>query len=264
MVTLDAVLLGGGTGNRFSRGPNSPDRARGTTPPKQFALVGDVPVFIHALRGLLALNDLRQVLITMPEPYLGLAEEYVMQHIPNKMNKTVIRIVAGGHRRQDSTHLALEALAELSPAPTRVLIHDACRPFLPREFMLRAKQHLLDRAYGAWIPVVPITETLKKVENQQVCQTLDRSEIFTVQTPQLFEYPLIRSLHDKVQQTPELLFTDDASICEYFGIPVGVFDGDPRNIKLTYPYELQVLRTMMELPLEEIQCEPASDLTFTV
>lgn len=199
----------------------------------------------------------------MPHPYIGLAEEYVVQHVSNH-SKVVIRIIPGGERRQDSTHLALEALAELSPAPTRVLIHDACRPYLPTEFLERTKKRLLDRAYGAWIPVVPVTETLKKVENQQVSQTLDRSEVYRVQTPQLFEYPVIRSLHEKVQSTPDLLFTDDASVCEYFGIPVGVYDGDPRNIKLTYQFELQTLKTMMELKLEENQCEPASDLTFTV
>lgn len=259
MVTLDAVLLGGGTGNRFSRGPGS----RGSSPPKQFALIGEVPVFIHSLKSLLSLGDLRQVVITMPQSYIGLAEEYLGQHVSG-VNKTVIRIVPGGNRRQDSTHLALEALAELSPDPTRVLIHDACRPFLPQEFMNRTKKYLLDRAYGAWIPVVPVTETLKKVENQQVATTLDRSEIFTVQTPQAFEYPVIRSLHEEVQKMPDQLFTDDASICEYFGIPVGVFDGDPRNIKLTYQFELQTLKTIMELPAEETPCAPASDLTFTV
>jgi len=257
MVTLDAVLLGGGTGNRF-RGPLAKE-----LPPKQFQMVGDAPVFIHCLRSLLSLNCFRQIVLAMPEEYVSLTEEFLDRHI-GKHPKTLIRVVPGGVRRQDSSGIALEALEELSPPPTRVLIHDACRPFLSQDFLERVKAALYDRAYGAWVPVVPVVETLKRIEEQRVVETVDRGMVQRVQTPQVFEFTVIRSLVEKIKESPELNFTDDASLCEYYGIPVGAFEGDVRNIKLTYGFELDTLRSMLNEAIKEPACEPESVTTSIV
>lgn len=259
MVTVDAVLLGGGTGSRFS-GPLGPERAAA---PKQFQNVGDAPVFIHCLRSLLSLGCFRQIVLAMPAEHVSLTEELLDAHI-GKQTKTLIRVVAGGTRRQDSSYLALLALEELSPPPTRILIHDACRPFLSTEFLDRVRTALYDRSYGAWVPVVPVVETLKRVEDQRVVETVDRGMVHRVQTPQVFEFTVIRSLVEKVKEAPELNFTDDASLCEYYGIPVGVFEGDVRNIKLTYGFELDTLRSMLSETPKETPCEPGSVTTSIV
>jgi 2-C-methyl-D-erythritol 4-phosphate cytidylyltransferase len=257
VVTIDAVLLGGGSGSRFN-GPLGRERS---TPPKQFQVVGDAPVFIHCLRSLLDQGFFRQIVLVMPEEYVQLTEELLDQHkVAN--SKTLIRVVPGGARRQDSSYHALLALEELSPPPTRILIHDACRPFLSSDFLERVKTALYDRSYGAWVPVVPVVETLKRVEHQRVVETVDRGMVHRVQTPQVFEFTVIRSLVEKVKESPELNFTDDASLCEYYGIPVGVFEGDVRNIKLTYGFELDTLRTM--LTDKEPPCEPESVTISTV
>jgi len=260
MITLDAVVLGGGIGSRFSGAADSGKPKL----PKQFLTLGDAPVFIHSVRAFLSMNCFRQIVLAMPPSFIPLTEDLLDLHLP-KQSRTLIRIVPGGDRRQDSSMLALEAVEELNPLPTRVLIHDACRPFLATAMLERIKQNLLDRSYGAWVPVVPVVETLKKVENHQVVETVDRGLVHRVQTPQIFEYTVIRSLAEKVKAAPELNFTDDASLCEYYGIPVGVFEGDVRNIKLTYDFELETLRAMMnELPKEEAAaCAPESDTTFT-
>lgn len=259
MSTLDAVLLGGGTGSRFSSGKSA--NLAGSGLPKQFQLLGTAPVFIHSLRAMLSMSCFRQIVIAMPAGYIARAEEYLDIYLAPQ-RETIIRIVPGGERRQDSSCLALEAVEELSPLPTRVLIHDACRPFLSRPLLERVYRCLLDRSYGAWVPVVPVIETLKRIENHQVISTVERSHVQRVQTPQVFEYTVIRSLAEKVKATPELSFTDDASLCEYFGIPVGVFEGDVRNIKLTYDFELETLRTMLDK--ESVPCESGSATTFIV
>lgn len=263
MVTVDAVLLGGGTGSRFS-GASVRD---GNQAPKQFQVVGDAPVFIHCLRSLLSLDCFRQIVLAMPEEHVTLTEE-LLDKYNVRHSKTLIRVVSGGARRQDSSYLALMALEELSPPPTRILIHDACRPFLSAQFLERVKSALYDRAYGAWVPVVPVVETLKRVEDQRVVETVDRGLVQRVQTPQVFEFTVIRSLVEKVKEAPELNFTDDASLCEYYGIPVGVFEGDVRNLKLTYGFELDTLRTMLSEAASEAAkeppCEPVSVTTSTV
>jgi 2-C-methyl-D-erythritol 4-phosphate cytidylyltransferase/2-C-methyl-D-erythritol 2,4-cyclodiphosphate synthase len=250
---MDAILLGGGLGKRFA----------GQTP-KQFQLLGNVPVFIHALKALLSMECFRQVVLVFPKAHLDLAREQLDLYLPDT-GKTSVRIVAGGERRQDSSYLALEAIEETNPLPSRVLIHDACRPYLSADFLIRVKDSLFERAYGAWVPVVPVVETLKRVENSQVVETVDRSLVQRVQTPQVFEYTVIRSLMEKVKDVADLSFTDDASLCEHYGIPVGTFEGDVRNIKLTYDFELETVRLMMDQhKLEEPACAPESGTTYTV
>lgn len=254
---MDAIVLGGGAGTRFSRGPS------GTELPKQFQLLEGIPVFLHAVRSLLEMDCFRQIVITAPRALQEIAQEQ-MAHFITPQTRTLLRVVAGGDRRQDSSRIALEALDDLAPPCERVLIHDGCRPFLAPAFCDRIKACLLDRAYAAWIPVIPVVETLKRVENAQVVETVDRSVVHRVQTPQIFEYPVIRSLAEKTKESPELTFTDDASLCEYFGIPVGVFEGDVRNIKLTYEFELRTLESVLQARGGEKACASESGTTFTV
>lgn len=274
MLIMDSILLGGGLGKRFSDN-TGPTEAREF--PKQFQMLGNAPVFIHALKAILSMDCFRQVILAFPQNYLAQAKEQLDSYLPSTQAKSPrIRLVAGGERRQDSSYLALEAIEEISPAPTRVLIHDACRPFLPKAFLERIKQRLFDRSYGAWVPVIPETETLKRVENLQVVETVDRSLVQRVQTPQIFEYTVIRSMAAKAKGLSDLSFTDDASLCEHYGIPVGVFEGDVRNMKLTYSFELETFRSMIPPPDgqekggpggqdgEKAKCAPESGTTYTV
>ncbi len=226
-------------------------------------MLGAAPVLVHAVRSLFYLEVIRNVVVTAPLALLEETESLLASYLPE--HKERINVVGGGDRRQDSSRLAIEAME--SDAPTRVLIHDGCRPFLSTAFLKRIQERLLDRSYGAWIPVVPITETLKRVENHQVAETIDRSQIVRVQTPQIFEYTVIRSLVEQAKALDGALFTDDASLCEYYGIPVGTFVGDDRNLKLTYQFELETLRAFLKdgpgIRETSSACEPESATTFT-
>ncbi len=249
---MDAILVGGGIGKRFSEGSDSVSFV-----PKQFQRLGNSPVFIHALRSLHRLDCFRQFIVVVPESYLGLAKEQLESFFP----ELDAVLIAGGSQRQDSSRLALEAVERMTPLPTRVAIHDACRPYLSQVFLERIRTALHDRSFGAWVPVVPVVDTLKRVENHQVTETVDRNLVQRVQTPQIFEYGMIRSLMERAKSEDGVSFTDDASLCEYYGIPVGVFEGDVRNIKLTYDHEISVLQNILER--SETTCEPESDTTFT-
>jgi len=259
MVTIDAILLGGGVGKRFSESNDE----HSSPIPKQFRLLGQAPVFVHAVKALVATDCLRQIVFAVPKAYVRMAEDQIDSYLSDL--KIPIRVVVGGERRQDSSRLAIEALENVAPIPTRVLIHDACRPYLSRSFLERIRTALFDRSYGAWVPVVPVVETLKRIENHQVTETVDRGLVHRVQTPQIFEYTVIRSLVQKVQGMSELNFTDDASLCEYYGIPVGVFEGDVRNVKLTYDFEMQALGSMLAHDRREDEtCASELATTFTV
>ena len=259
MITVDAILLGGGLGTRFAETSQRSQKEL----PKQFQMLGGIPVFIHCLQAFLDMGIFRQVVLTSPLQHIKTAEEQIEKYVRNP-NRIRIRVIPGGERRQDSSRLALETLEENTASPTRVLIHDACRPYISEELANQIKTCLYDRAYGAWVPVIPVVDTLKKVKDQQVVETVDRSLVHRVQTPQIFEYTLIRSLMDRIKDLKELNFTDDASLCEYYGIPVGVFKGDVRNIKLTYDFEIETLQGVLAEAKRVKPCAPELGTTFTV
>jgi len=132
--------------------------------------------------------------------------------------------------RQASVRAGLDALH--AAAPDVVLIHDAARPFLSPALISRA----IDAAatHGAAVPAVPITDTVKKVdEHGMVSETLDRSRLRTVQTPQAFAYNVIVDLHKRAAAAGRDDFTDDAALAEWAGHAVNVFAGESTNVKLT-------------------------------
>jgi 2-C-methyl-D-erythritol 4-phosphate cytidylyltransferase len=247
----DAILLGGGSGERF-KGASSEGL------PKQFYKIGAWPVFMHALHGFLKMECFRQIVLVMPQDHIEAAQDWVQATTPHH-GRTLVRVVRGGDRRQDSSRLGLEAVEELSPAPSRVVIHDACRPVLSAEFLERVRTCLSDASYPAWVPVVPVVETLKRVEENRVVETVDRSLLQRVQTPQVFDFPTIRELSERSKGDETLSFTDDASLGEYYGLTVGVFPGDVTNIKLTYPFELETVQALLVVAaknVSEVPCAP--------
>jgi 2-C-methyl-D-erythritol 4-phosphate cytidylyltransferase/2-C-methyl-D-erythritol 2,4-cyclodiphosphate synthase len=123
-------------------------------------------------------------------------------------------------------------LALRGAAPDLVLIHDAARPFLSGDLISRAIAAA--KAHGAAVPAVAVTDTVKRVdEEDMVSETLDRSRLRTIQTPQAFAYDLIVAIHERAAAAGREDFTDDAALAEWAGHRVNVFPGEPTNVKLT-------------------------------
>ncbi|MGA6927065.1 MAG: 2-C-methyl-D-erythritol 4-phosphate cytidylyltransferase, partial [Desulfosarcina sp.] len=125
-----------------------------------------------------------------------------------------------------------------------VLIHDAVRPFVRAALMRSCLDGV--RATGACIPVLPATETLKRVDEKGlVIGTLDRRRVCLAQTPQTFAIDLIRRAHRLAGQRG-FTATDDASIAEFAAERVAVVPGDPENIKITTPQDLTIARAIRQ------------------
>jgi 2-C-methyl-D-erythritol 4-phosphate cytidylyltransferase/2-C-methyl-D-erythritol 2,4-cyclodiphosphate synthase len=138
--------------------------------------------------------------------------------------------VSGGATRQASVRAGLEALA--ASAPELVLIHDAARPFLSSDLINRAIA--AGRAMRAAVPGIVIADTVKQIdETGIIAQTLDRSRLRIVQTPQAFAFDLILDAHRRAAAARLESFTDDAALAEWAGHRVGVFDGETGNVKVT-------------------------------
>lgn len=155
----------------------------------------------------------------------------------------VVAVVAGGGRRQASVAAGLAALdgfdaGDPSAGPTDrvVLIHDGARPLVPTALV----GTIVDAAstHGAAIPVVPVTETLKRVVDGRLDGTVDRTWLAVAQTPQAARRSLLRAAFEQYPPDGPAEFTDEAALLEACRIPVHAVPGDPVNLKLTVPGDL--------------------------
>jgi 2-C-methyl-D-erythritol 4-phosphate cytidylyltransferase/2-C-methyl-D-erythritol 2,4-cyclodiphosphate synthase len=145
---------------------------------------------------------------------------------------THIMAITGGERRQDSV---MEGLKALSDDVSIVLVHDAARPFATPD--LTERVIAAARAHGAAVPVIPVPDTVKRLDGDRVDETVDRSGLGLAQTPQGFRRDIIELAYRELAGVD---VTDDAAAVERLGLPVAVVSGEPGNFKVTTPVDLQL------------------------
>jgi len=145
--------------------------------------------------------------------------------------------VPGGDRRRDSVAAGLSAISDNTGF---VLIHDAARPLVTAKLVRTVIDRLLLGDVAGVVPVVPVRDTLKRVAGEFVVETVDRADLVAVQTPQGFDLEALRAAH-AVEGGDA---TDDASMIEAIGGTVAIVDGDPANLKVTYPEDLAVAEAL--------------------
>ncbi len=136
-------------------------------------------------------------------------------------------IVIGGSRRQDSVRSGLTTLSQLTPLCRWVMIHDGARPLVTSSILEAGWQAV--QIHQAVTAAVPVKETIKLVQEGKITATLDRSQLWTVQTPQLFSFPLLLHAHMTAQED----VADDVMLLQRLGYPVSIFPGSYSNIKIT-------------------------------
>jgi 2-C-methyl-D-erythritol 4-phosphate cytidylyltransferase / 2-C-methyl-D-erythritol 2,4-cyclodiphosphate synthase len=193
----------------------------GGSRPKQYRDIHGVPVIRAALAAFADHPGVHFV-----QPVINLDDLAQYQSAVGGLH--VLEPVAGGVTRQDSVVAGLEALRP--HRPDKVLVHDAARPFVSADLIRRALA-----AEGAAVPALPLVDTVKIVANGRVLETLDRTCLRSIQTPQVFDFEELLSAHKKAAAADRHDFTDDAALAEWAGIDVGIFDGEPGNMKLTTP-----------------------------
>ena len=149
-------------------------------------------------------------------------------------------VVAGGKSRQESVGLGLNAL---SNQVKLAAVHDGARPLISWQVIDRTVRAA--NSYGAAAPAIPVKDTIKVVEGRVVKNTPDRSTLFAVQTPQVFDFDLLRGALKKAEQTGAAV-TDDCSAVELMGMSVKIVEGDERNIKVTTPMDLKIAEMLLE------------------
>jgi 2-C-methyl-D-erythritol 4-phosphate cytidylyltransferase/2-C-methyl-D-erythritol 2,4-cyclodiphosphate synthase len=230
-----AVVVAAGRGTRAGGGE-----------PKQYRDVQGVPVIRAALAAFAQHPD-----VNLVQPVIH--PDDLTQYRSAAQALAVLEPVAGGATRQASVAAGLEALKPHQPA--KVLVHDAARPFVSAALITRALA-----AGGAAVPALPLTDTVKLVDAGRVVETLDRTRLRSIQTPQVFDYAQLLSAHKKAASAGKHDFTDDAALAEWAGMAVGLFDGDPNNIKLTTAEDFQRAQMVQGAALTDVRIGSGYDV----
>ena len=218
-----AVLAAAGRGERLDA-----DR------PKAFAALGGRPLLAESLERLDASEWVDSIVVVAPpeweEPVILLAEELGCGKVAAS--------VAGGETRGESVRIGV---AEVADDAAVILVHDAARPLIPADVIERLLGALNDGADGA-VPGLPVADTVKRVREGVVAETLPRSELVAVQTPQAF---VAAALRDALAGDVESA-SDCASLVEARGGRVAVVEGDPRLLKVTTAADLALVESWLE------------------
>jgi 2-C-methyl-D-erythritol 4-phosphate cytidylyltransferase len=220
-MSVWAVIVAAGRGERL-----------GLDRPKAFANLHDRPLLAESLERLEASDWIDSIVVAAPpdweEPVILLAEELGCGK--------VVESVTGGATRAASVRAAL---AEVSEDAAVVLVHDAARPIVPEEVIERLLTALNEGWDGA-IPVLPLPDTVKRVEGDQVVETVDREGLAMVQTPQAF---VATALRDAVASGGEA--SDCSALVEARGGRIKAVPGDPRLVKVTEPADLELVASWL-------------------
>ncbi|MBY0357136.1 MAG: 2-C-methyl-D-erythritol 4-phosphate cytidylyltransferase [Candidatus Obscuribacterales bacterium] len=240
-VRVAAVLAAGGAGTRFS--------AEGKGPSKQFVILRGRPIYVWSLLSLAASKQMTDIVIVCPVAQVeSVAAELKTYAIELGFSQAQVHVTAGGGSRQESVYLGLQFLAGLAQTPDYVLVHDAARPFLDPPTVDRVIETVIK--YGACTVGVQPADTIKRINNSLVVETLDRGQILLTQTPQAAPFSLLLAEHKKVSRLG-VATTDDASLMERAGLQVHVVPGNPHNIKVTEQNDLLVCEALAKTLLPD-------------
>ena len=201
---------------------------------KVMAPLGGEPMIVRTVRAFQDCDAIASIVIVTREdlirPISGLCRD---------MGK-VAAVVAGGKTRQESVHLGLNAL----PKGTKLAaVHDGARPLISWQVIDRVVRAA--NTYGAAAPAVPVKDTIKVVQGRLVKETPDRSSLMAVQTPQVFDFDLLRGALRKAEEDGAQV-TDDCSAVERTGMKIKIVEGDERNLKVTTPMDLKIAELLLE------------------
>jgi len=214
-MNITAIITAGGSSTRFGKTN------------KLLEKIHSKEVIKYTVEAFLALSEISEIVISAN---ISIIDDLNLIF----KDKDKIRIIEGGNTRQQSVYNAIISC----PDADFVLIHDGARPMISSETIKKAILMVQDKK--ALTVATKTIDTIKQVdENLKIIKTIDRSSLFNTQTPQAFEYNLIKEAHEKLQGEN---FTDDAGMLEALGQDVFVLEGDYKNIKITTQSDLELAK----------------------
>lgn len=222
MRRVAAIIVAAGSGTRFGS-------------QKQLVMLGGKPLFLHSLLTFAAFPGVTDIVVAVPE---DMRQE--MHDLTAAIAPPPIMIVAGGITRQRSVENALAALSY--DHDDVVLIHDAARPFI-EPTMIHDLLHKLE-TWDAAITAIAVTDTIKRLDNVTIAETVPRKHLFRAQTPQGAKFGILR---EAIAAATRDDFTDEAEILEASGKKCTIVQGSEDNIKITFPEDLRRAEAILQI-----------------
>ena len=208
---------------------------------KVLAPLGELPVLVHTIYAFQDCPEVDEIIVVAREDLIVEVGRLCREFNLDKVKK----VITGGEER---IHSVQAGLREVDPEADLIAIHDGARPLVSQEII----RDTVARAAltGAAAPAIPLTDTIKRTEDGIVQETVDRSSLWAVQTPQVFEAGLIKAATQKALEDGELL-TDDCGAVERLGMKVTLTQGSRENIKITTPLDLILGEAILQARAEE-------------
>ena len=201
---------------------------------KVMAPLGGEPMIARTVRAFQNCDAIAKIVIVTRQDLI-----LPITQLTRDMDK-VVAVVCGGSSRQESVQLGLNALPEEIQLAA---IHDGARPLVSWQLIDRVVRAA--NTYNAAAPAIPVKDTIKVVKGRVVDHTPDRAALFAVQTPQVFDFDLLRGALKKAELDGAAV-TDDCSAVERMGMAVKIVDGEERNLKVTTPLDLKIAQLLLE------------------
>lgn len=227
-MNVIAILTAAGSGKRFSL--NNKERI-----PKQFINLLGKPVILYSLLALQKSSFINQIVITAEKKYFETIHSLVVKYRITKLTM----LVEGGKTRFESVKNAFNQVQAYDN--DLVLIHDAARPNIDTKLI----NSILSFAWkkGNTVIGTKIADTVKKVNRGIIKDTVNRDDLWAVQTPQVFKY---KDLKKSYSENKSNNYTDESSLLESAGYKVNLFEGSDENLKITTIYDLKLLKKLMK------------------
>ena len=201
---------------------------------KVMAPLGGEPMIVKTVRTFQNCEAIAEIIIVTRQDLIA-----PIQELCREMDK-VRAVVTGGASRQESVWLGLNAFSEKIQLAA---VHDGARPLISWELIDRTVRAA--NSYGAAAPAIPVKDTIKVERSGLVESTPDRSRLRAVQTPQVFDFDLLRGALQKAREDGAEV-TDDCSAVERLGMKIRLVEGEERNLKVTTPLDLKIAELLLE------------------
>lgn len=228
------VILAGGVGSRM-----------GGEKPKQYLTVKDKPIIIYTIEKFFTCTQLQQIIILCPAQWVEHTKDLIKKYIPAAANRVIV--IEGGETRNETIMNAIayiDAQGNLDEN-TIIVTHDSVRPFVTHRII--EENISACEKFGACDTVIPATDTIvEALDGEAISSIPDRSVMYQGQTPQSFKALKLRELYNALSDEEKNILTDAAKILVLKGERVALVQGETFNIKITYPYDLRIAKSLLE------------------
>ena len=224
-----ALVLAAGSGTRMNN-----------EQPKQFILVNGKPLFLYSVETFQNNENIDAIVIATNKEFIEQVKELAKGY--NKVKS----VIAGGETRQQSVYNGLKEIEKfIKDGKDLVLIHDSARPLVSERII--NENVTLGKQFGAVDTVVQASDTIiNSKDKETINEILNRSELYQTQTPQTFEFGIIKKAHERALKDNVPNVTDDCKLVMHFGVDVHFAKGDKLNFKVTTPEDLEMFKALVK------------------